>query len=71
MPPPPPGNHRTYCRSERDTNKHTVQRLAISSAQAPPGFNKNSPFAPNNHGPLLRALFIYMFQLAAFILARA
>ena len=33
--PPPPRKYHTYCRSERDINKHTAQRRAISSAQAP------------------------------------
>ena len=32
---PPPRKYHTYCRSERDINKHTAQRRAISSAQAP------------------------------------
>ena len=31
-PCPPPRKYRTYCRSERDINKHTAQRRAISSA---------------------------------------
>ena len=60
--PPPPRKYRTYCRSARDINKHTAQRRAISSAQAPFGIIINSLFAPNNHGPLLPAPFIYMFQ---------
>ena len=68
---PPPRKYRTYCRSERDINKHTAQRRAISSAQAPLGIIINSPFAPNNHGPLLPAPLSYMFQLVAFFLARA
>ena len=54
---PPPPKYRTYCRSERDINKHTAQRRAISSAQqAPLGLIFNSLFAPNNHGPLLPVL---------------
>ena len=61
--PPPPRKYRTHCCSERDINKHTAQRRAISSAQAPLGIIINSPFAPNNHGPLLAAPFIYIFQL--------
>ena len=28
MPPPPPRKYRTYCRSERNINKHTAQRRA-------------------------------------------
>ena len=68
---PPPRKYRTYCRSERDINKHIAQRRAISSAQAPLGIIINSLFAPNNHGPLLPAPFIYMLQLVAFFLARA
>ena len=60
---PPPRKYRTYCRSERFINKHTAQRRAISSAQAPLGIIINSLFAPNNHGPLLPAPFIYMLQL--------
>ena len=32
---PHPRKYHTYCRSERDINKHTVQRRATSSAQAP------------------------------------
>ena len=35
--PPPLRKYRTYCRSERDINKHTAQCMAISSAQAPLG----------------------------------
>ena len=54
--------YRTYCRSERDINKHTAQCRAISSAQAPFGIIINSLFAPINHGPLLSAPFIYMCQ---------
>ena len=61
--PPPPRKHRTYCRSERDINKHIAQRRAMSSAQAPLGIIINSLFASNNHGPLLPAPYIYMFQL--------
>ena len=61
--PPPPRKYRTYCRSQRDINKHTARRRAISSAQAPLGIVINSLFAPNDHGPLLPAPFIYMFQL--------
>ena len=57
---PPPRKDRTYCRSERDTNKHTAQRRAISSAQAPLGVIISSLFAPNNHGPLLPAPFTYI-----------
>ena len=68
---PPPGKYRTYCRSKRDINKHTAQRRAISSAQAPLCIIINSLFAPNNHGPLLPAPFIYMFHLVASFLARA
>ena len=49
---PPPREYHTYCRSERDINKHTAQRRAISSAQAPLGII-NSLFAPHNHEPLL------------------
>ena len=60
---PPPRKYHTYCRSERDINKHTAQRRAISSAQAPLGIIINALFAPNNHGPLLPAPFISMFQL--------
>ena len=62
MPPSPPRKYRTYCRAERDINKHTAQRRAISSALAPLGVIINSLFAPNNHGLLLPASFIYMFQ---------
>ena len=36
MPPTLP-KYRTYCRSERDINKHTAQRRANSSAQGPLG----------------------------------
>ena len=61
--PPPPREYRTYCRSERDINKHTAKRRAISSAQAPLGIIINSLFEPNNQGPLLPAPFIYIFQL--------
>ena len=68
---PPPRKYRTYCRSKRDINKHTAQRRAISSAQAPLCIIINSLFAPNNHGPLLPAPFIYMFHLVASFLARA
>ena len=68
---PTPRKYRTYCRSERDINKHTAQRRAISSAQAPLGLIINSLFAPNIHGPLFPAPFIYMCQLVAFFLARA
>ena len=32
MPPPPPRKYRACCCSERDINKHTAQRRAISSA---------------------------------------
>ena len=60
---PPPPKYRTYCRSERDINKHTAQRRAISSAQAPLGIIINSLFAPNNHGPLLPAPFMSVFRL--------
>ena len=35
--PPPRRKYRTYRRSERDINKHTAQRRAISSAQVPLG----------------------------------
>ena len=72
-PPPrsPPRKYRTYCRSEHDINKHTAQRRAGSSAQAPRGTIIDSLFAPNNHGPLLPAPFIHLFLLVALFLARA
>ena len=54
--PSPPRKYHTYCRSERDINKHTAQRRSISNAQASLG-SINSLFAPNNHGPLLPAPF--------------
>ena len=50
--PPPLRKHHTYCRPEREINKHTAQRRAISSARAPLG-SITAPFTPNNHGPLL------------------
>ena len=47
---PPPRKYRTYyysnCRSERDINKHTAQRRAISSVQA-----------PTSHGIILELIF--------------
>ena len=52
---PLPRKYHTYCRSERDINKHTAQRRAMNSARAPSGMTINSLFAPNNHGPLLPA----------------
>ena len=54
--PSPPRKYHTYCRSERDINKHPAQRKAISSAQAPLGMI-TSLFAPKNHGPLFPAPF--------------
>ena len=40
---PPPRQYRTYCRSQRDINKHTAQGRAISSAQAPVGITVGGP----------------------------
>ena len=68
-PPPSPANSITYCRSERDMNKHTAPRRAISSAQAPLSIIINSIFAPKNRGPLLPAPFTY--ASVAFFRARA
>ena len=70
MPPPPARKYHTYCHLERDTNQHIAQRRAISSTQAPLGIVINCLFAPNSHGSLLPAPFIYMFHLVAFFLAR-
>ena len=55
---PRPRKYHRYCRSERGINKHTAQRRAISSAQAPQlsirtKRSRASPSCP----------FIYMFQL--------
>ena len=60
LPPPLPRKKHTYCRSERDMNKRTAQRRAISSAQAPLSIIINSIFAPKNRGPLLPAPFTYV-----------
>ena len=69
MSPPPHPQIAPIYRSERDINKHTAQRRAISSARAPVGIIINSLFASDNHGPLLPAPFTYVS--VAFVLARA
>ena len=52
-------------------NKHTAQRRAISSAQAPLGIIINSIFAPKTRGPLLPVPSLHMFQLHSSVRERS